>query len=138
MQGIRGFLFVLVITLLALLPSCGQHSNRDDASSTGVPQRESATHFSLDSALSELNSYGPPEGVDPTVFSQIKAALKDALIARREGKLTCTPPSGTGNAVTDLDLIDAGGGTADLTWHYYNLGDYDQNSVVNVADITPI
>jgi hypothetical protein len=92
MQGIRGYLFVLIITLLALLPSCGQDSSREDASSTGLSSMESDANFSLASALSEMDSYILPEAVDPAVFCQLKAALRKALIARSEGKLTRTPP----------------------------------------------
>jgi len=53
-------------------------------------------------------------------------------------KSVATPPTGDANKVTDLTILDNGDGTFTLSWHYKNLGDYDQNGTVGISDITPI
>jgi len=40
--------------------------------------------------------------------------------------------------VNDLTILDNGDGTFTLSWHYRNLGDYDQNGKVGISDITPL
>lgn len=93
---------------------------------------------SLSSSLAELEVLMPPQGTDQAVFAQLKSALRNALIARGEGKFASTPPEGDANYVDDLTVDDAGGGSYTLNWHYRNLGDYSQDGTVNVADITPL
>jgi len=53
-------------------------------------------------------------------------------------KSVATPPTGDANKVTDLAILDNGDGTFTLSWHYRNLGDYDQNGTVGIEDITPL
>ncbi len=119
---------------------------------------------SLDEALAELAAYPTPDGVDAELFAQLKAALGEALheqwgastsrsgvscefvgspgletdSPRGMGKFVSTPPTGEANRVDDLAIIDNGGGTYTLSWHYKNLGDYDQNGTVGISDITPL
>jgi len=40
--------------------------------------------------------------------------------------------------VHDLQLIDNGDGTYTLTWSYRNVGDYNQDGIVSISDITPL
>ncbi len=93
---------------------------------------------SLDSALAELGSLAPPDGVDQGVFAQLKAELARLLQARAEGKLPAAAPEGPENAIADLALTGDGESGFQLTWRYRNHGDYDQNGKVGVSDITPI
>ncbi|MBN2081893.1 hypothetical protein JW859_06745 [bacterium] len=51
-----------------------------------------------------------------------------------EGHIVSTPPNKPASAVGDL----AFDGTDTLTWHYVNIGDYNQDGEVGVADLTPI
>ncbi|MCB1222052.1 MAG: hypothetical protein H7A35_10260 [Planctomycetales bacterium] len=44
-------------------------------------------------------------------------------------------PAGSGSRIPDLS-VNAGNG--DVSFSYNNVGDYDQNSVVGIADITPL
>lgn len=78
-----------------------------------------------------------PAGVAPDVWSQLTAELTRVLAARNIDKVTSAPPSGDRNCVGDLH-IEQGGGEFLLAWSYACAGDYDQNSEVNVADLTPI
>ncbi|MCH7471576.1 hypothetical protein IIA79_01290 [bacterium] len=58
-------------------------------------------------------------------FAAGAAALKSAS----------TAPDSAGSVVPDL-LVNQS--TGDVTFSYYNQGDYDQNSEVNIADLTPL
>jgi len=112
---------------------------------------------SLDDALVELDALERPQGVDEALWTELKDALTSQLESRFSnrdsssahsrlesrdsrfgGKLVSTPPTGEANRVTDLAITDNGGGTYTLSWHYRNLGDYDQNGTVGISDITPI
>ncbi len=93
---------------------------------------------SLDNALVELGALEAPDGVDPALFGELKDALREALVARKVGKLISSPPVGSDNQVTDIKSRDNGNGTYDLTWYYRNLGDYDQDGAVGISDITPL
>jgi uncharacterized delta-60 repeat protein len=118
-----------VITLFAV--SCGSGARQHSA-------KPSFSAQTINSAIAEIGAMQAPIGADQAVFTQLKGALKAALIARLGLKLVSTPPTGAENAVPDFAITDTGGGTADLTWHYYNIGDYNQDGVVSVADITPL
>jgi uncharacterized delta-60 repeat protein len=115
---------------------------------------------SVSDALSELDALECPEGVDAGLWAELKGALEEALECRAatcgppltqtaEGqdggarvpalqKTASTPPTGEANRVNDLAIADNGDGTFTLSWHYRNLGDYDQNGKVAIADITPL
>jgi len=51
-----------------------------------------------------------------------------------ESRLVSTPPNKPASAVSNM----AFDGTDTLTWHYVNIGDYNQDGEVGVADLTPI
>jgi hypothetical protein len=54
-------------------------------------------------------------------------------------KAVSTAPGGGENKPTDLRLIEtATAGTYILRWHERNVGDYDNNGTVAIADITPL
>ncbi len=120
-------------------------------------------HQTLDEALVELEGMECPEGVDAALWAELKDALADALFCRArtcgaplgdyakmvdggaqvpalqgETRFVCTPPTGEANRVNDLTISDNGDGTYTLSWHYRNLGDYDQNGAVGIEDITPL
>jgi len=112
---------------------------------------------SLDDALAELDALETPDGVDPTLFEELKDALESQLESRFSnrdslpghsrlesrdsrygGKIASTPPAGDANQVKDLAVTDNGDGTFTLSWHYRNLGDYSQDGRVGIEDITPL
>jgi len=90
----------------------------------------------LVSLLEELTGLQPPPSVDKDVFTQIKEELAKRLSAKGVKKFTSTPPTSEANAVDDLALNSDG--TYTLTWSYKNLGDYNQDGIVDIADITPL
>ena len=48
------------------------------------------------------------------------------------------PPVGQPNLISDLTVTDAGNGQVTLGWTQVNVGDYDFNGQVNIADLTPL
>jgi len=143
--------------------------------------------IALDEALAELAALEAPEGVDEAAFSQLKAALRDALIhgvearhavplreeealVQRVGRefmpaegaarlksrstqsspttrrgaealpyrLVSNAPIGRKNRIEDLSYTVDCEGVFTLTWSYRNVGDYNQDGIVNIMDITPL
>ncbi len=102
----------------------------------------------LADVLKELDDLDTPPNVDANIFAQLKSALSSELStlnaqrspaeAGSTGRFASKPPTGPANRVTDLTLLDNGDGTFTLTWTYKNVGDYDQNGIVAIADITPL
>lgn len=93
---------------------------------------------SIEGEIAEIDAALLPAGVDPQVFEQLKAELKRVLQARGNSQLPITPPMGAGNKVTDLRLFVPEYYYPYLTWSYQNLGDYNQDKLVSVNDLTPI
>ncbi len=54
------------------------------------------------------------------------------------GRQAAQVPTGTYNAVDDLKIISQDSGTATLWWTEKNVGDYNNDSLVGVADLTPL
>jgi len=123
------------------------------------PWRDQQPTTALSEALAELSALPIPEGVDAGVFAQLKSALAEELSETRpstrdfspagearlkpsvlqEGrKFVSTPPTGPSNRVDDLEITDLGDGTYTLSWNYTNVGDYNQDGIVNIMDITPL
>jgi outer membrane protein assembly factor BamB len=102
--------------------------------------------MSLDEAQAELQALAVPVWVDKALFTQLKEALREALASSAGSvgetlpahRITSKPPSGEGNRIDDLAIVDNGDGTYTLTWSYRNTGDYDQSGMVEIADISPL
>ncbi len=160
MKAIRAGALVIIALFIF---SCGNHNRThtmlQDASSAPANTTQPQTQ-TLGDALAQLDALPVPEGVNPEVFMQLKAALREALECRARActapmditgdaenggvqapalqRIVSTPPTGDANRVNDLAIADNGDGTYSLTWHYRNLGDYNQDGVVGIADITPL
>ncbi len=165
---VRAIALTLTIAMLSLvLSTCGGGGKRavnppsigsgGQSQERVAPPIQAVIDISLDDALAELDAYPCPEGVDAELFAKLKAALGEALQETRSGELqfatplevsrpggresvriASTPPTSDENRVTDLELTDNGDETYTLSWHYRNLGDYDQSGTVGISDITPI
>jgi len=134
-------LAALVCASALIFTGCGGDGHRassipsigDTGSLAQAPQE-----ISVEAALAELEAMEGPEGVEAGLFQQLKDELARQLAARGAGKAVCIPPTGEGNQVRDLAVADNGDGSFNLTWHYWNVGDYNQDGSVSIADITPI
>jgi hypothetical protein len=123
----RNTLTVILLITMALLASCAAPRNaaRDASGSTGVQ--------------AQLSALQPPQGSDPRVFQLLKDELARQLAQNGSKSASAPPdPANTANDIADLRLELVGASDWTLTWHYRNVGDYDQNGIIGVADITPI
>jgi hypothetical protein len=97
MRKVLFFSLALAVLLLAVtLLGCGGGKSPTASNLNG------STYGSIDEALAELEALTPPEGVDPSLFEQLKDAFRKALESRG-GKITSTPPP---EAVDDLAAPD--------------------------------
>lgn len=129
---------LILLAIAAVISACGRGHGFMSTSLAGTTPQAMQPGESLADIQAQLDALQLPEGADAQAFTELKSALIESLAARGVDKFVSTPPSGSGNRVTDLMVTDNGGGTYGLTWHYRNLGDYDQNGAVGVSDITPI
>jgi hypothetical protein len=59
-------------------------------------------------------------------------------LARGGSKVASRPPTGAHNIIPDLTVNAIGAGEVSLAWTQRNVGDYDFNGEVNIADLTPL
>ena len=150
-EFVRGIALTLAFATLALaLTTCGGGKSAMNPPSIGYGGLQAAD--SLDSAFAELDALETPEGVDEALWIELKDALASLLTTSNErlpakalatvgpttSRLASVPPTGESNRVTDLAITDNGDDTFTLSWHYRNLGDYDQDGVVSIEDIIPL
>jgi hypothetical protein len=124
--------FTLIVMLSGLI-SCG--TSKDALPTAGLDTP--ALSQSLQQALSELDILPTPQGADAANFAGLKAALRKMLIARGSSKLASAAPGSARSKVTDL-AVAQDGASARFHWSYRNEGDYNQDSAVNVQDLTPL
>ena len=133
--------FVLVAAMVVLVSGCGG-GRRQAVPPTSVDL--STGGAVLAAVQAELDALPTPEGVDEALFARLKQALAEALANREgglsstEGKVVATPPRGPKNQIDDLALTQQGTVSGDLSWSYRNSGDYNQDSLVTILDVTPL
>jgi PKD repeat protein len=120
----RACFAIFTLALIMLLAGC-----------TSQTAGRAKTRLAPDSQA-QLNALQTPQGVDPAVFRQLKDELARQLSLRR--KTASSPPIGVENTPANVHFTDNGGGSFTLEWDYRNIGDYNQDKVVDVADITPL
>ncbi len=80
-----------------------------------------------------------PQGaaaIAPEELAQVTGAvLAPAGAAARN---TSAPPMNESGRVTDLTARSGAGGTAIFAWGFRNPGDYNQDGIVNIQDLTPL
>jgi|GEM_PF-2140674 len=128
------FALLAALALVVMLCACGKRRNSPPALTVPpVPQ-------TLGEIAREIDALPVPDGVNPELFLKLKAALKEELAKREAAGVSFArlPVVGDENIVDDLDFQEDGLGGWELTWHYKNVGDYEQDGAVFVEDITPI
>ncbi|MBN2081554.1 hypothetical protein JW859_05020 [bacterium] len=86
-------------------------------------------------ALAELDAQPVPAGVDSDVYDQLKAEFTRVMMELYpDGKLpaACPPADESCCSVTVLDCDN------ELSWYMENPGDYNQDGLVSVNDLTPL
>ncbi len=129
---------MLAVVFAMLLACGGRKSTIGSPLPGGKDKPRVSMEHDLANVLLELDAAQAPAGVDSALFAQLKEALRAALEDRYHGKFVATPPTGPDNEIPDFNFEDNGDGTHTFSWSYYNVGDYDQNGTINIADITPI
>jgi PKD repeat protein len=125
-----------VFITLVLLWCCGcggQHSS-------GAPQEpdQSAVNArALAETLRQLDALPNPAGADPQHWAELKDAFR-RLLTKGKSKFSCQAPGSGRSQVDDLTVTAGGGGNADFNWTYRSEGDYNQNGVVGLDDLTPL
>ncbi|MCB1188281.1 PKD domain-containing protein [bacterium] len=133
MKGLVGKIGVGILVLM--LSSCGGNSAQPDI----TPQQQaSGTVRDISAELSRLAELQAPEGTDSAQFQQLKDELRRILEQYADGKVVSKAPGTAHGKVDDFSLTVMSGGAAHMEWTYFNRGDYDQNSEVNVSDLTPV
>ena len=84
--------------------------------------------------LSLLEALPAPAGTDEAVFAALKAELARVLSAQGVERFVSAPPLAE-SSQAPLSWDD---GTSTLSWGYYSTGDYNQDSLVSINDITPL
>lgn len=133
----RTCFFLLLLSLLSL-SACG--GSAFNPARPRLQQHQGTV--SLSQMLAELDALQPPLGSNTAQFAELKQALRTYLENSGVRKFTAKAPAGATNAVDDLtpDLLfdDQGNEQDRVSWSYRNIGDYDQNSEVNVADLSAL
>jgi hypothetical protein len=101
------------------------------------PGIQSAPHeLTMEAALVQIESLPVPAGADAAQFEDLRTALHAQLQRSHIAKWTSAAPDDEANKVADLYLAKVDDTTATARWTYRNVGDYDQNSEVNIADLS--
>jgi len=148
-----GCLFVAIAAVTtALLASCKAGGERGKQLSLGAGDTAMVATapraVTLDEALEDLEALARPPGVAPALWQRLKDRLRESLISRQPSKGVCIAPlahqddddrGDNRNIIEDLCYWQPKNLRAKgMEFHYRNLGDYDQNGIVAIADITPI
>jgi hypothetical protein len=119
--------FVLLL-FVPTLSACGAESSGPEPSAD----------LTLAQARNQLAHLAPPAGTAPSEFEQLRTALEQHLAASGKTRWTAAAPADTANQVTDFYLTRVDADTATAHWTYRNVGDYNQDSQVNISDLTPL
>ncbi len=152
---LSGAIVCLAVLMLAIVGSCGK--SRTSAPSINVEPASKSGHSVLsrrnippiEELLEELDALDKPPEVDSALWASLKADMREWLLETfGDGKGVSRYPGddedppvylGTNDYVKARKLVwKAAGAYGKLEWRYVNDGDYNQDSQVSIADITPL
>jgi PKD repeat protein len=113
-----------------LLAGC---SGGDGAGLSGGAAGAPAARVDEPGALAAL---AVPDGVEPELWDMLTAELSRVL-AERDAAATrtaSTPPMGE----TSATVLTYNASASTLAWRYYSHGDYNQDGLVGISDLTPL
>jgi PKD repeat protein len=146
----RVFLGVLFAVLLV---GCGGGDTASLLSNATETPATLAGAPGAQASLAELEAVAPPEGVDAGLWDRLTAELGRVLAEREvaaagdtttattgdtamgaSGKLASAPPVGEASAT----VLTYNAAASTLSWRYYSIGDYNQDGLVSINDLTPL
>jgi len=146
-------LIVLALVTLLIPASCGRGRSglnpmKPQVFNRGSPAGEAAASEpqSLDEALSELDSLPMPPQADPETWLALKTKLRALLTAKLGAGKSVSKCGGYSKDYVkprnlhwekDNRLINPSA-YGKLIWTYVNDGDYTQDGIVAISDVTPI
>lgn len=131
---------VLAALLLIIAASCGHGNNTTLPTTMGSPRTASSHTASIEKALTELDSLPCPAGVTPETWAKVKDSFRNVAQDRLAGKEALQLQDyDYDTAVPDLKWEQPNfNGLVALTWGYVLPGDYNQNGLVEISDLTPL
>jgi len=158
--ALSGGLVILAVLVFVLIGSCGKGKSASSLlapqeSVRGSPSVETETRKlpSLDEVLAQLDALEKPGEADPKAWVSVKAKLRRLLVEKyRQGKSVSKyvpgyDPEDPNHTSASKDYVkprnlqwvaDCNYTYGKLVWTYVNDGDYDQNSIVSISDLTPL
>ena len=125
---------ILLIQFFSL--SCGGLGKAPPTSvKGGAGTRGAPGAVALSDVLKQLDRLTPPSSVSPTDFVLFKEAFADHISELGRERFASNPPTKPSGKVNDLRLFIEEDGRIHLDWSYKNHGDYNQDGIVDVADI---
>jgi len=137
-QAVRPVLALgLLCVILSLLFSCqgepsGVASFRNPGASRGIRS------YTIQEIVKDADSLLPACHLCTKTYELLKEEFIRLVRSQFVGKLVATPPIGTRNKVSDLSITGIGDGLFSVAWSYVNIGDYNQDGIVDVADVSPL
>jgi hypothetical protein len=130
----------LALLLLTIAASCGHGRNTTLPSTSKPHQTASSTTAALENALTQLDSLPCPAGVTAETWARVRNAFRDAAEGRLSEKAADQLRDyDDDTAVLDLEWEQTEfSGPVTLTWGYVLPGDYNQDGVVDITDLTPL
>lgn len=126
---------VLVSALAILLCSCGGH--HDFSIAPDVVQNAADAPSTLAETLKQLDALPIPAGVEAQQWVMLKVELR-RLLTQGKSKFSSQAPLSSRSKVDDLTVTPSGGGNAEFHWTYRSEGDFNQNGLAGLDDLTPI
>mgnify|MGYP003592244366 CR=1 FL=1 len=148
----RLLVVLLAALLLVLSGSCGKKKAKTvmggsrPATKMGQGILNGRSVPPLEDLLAELDTLQKPTSVDPQLWSSMKAELHDRLVSALGGgkKASIYQPPPPANCVKarclrwEATSTDTTTDWGKLTWRYVNDGDYNEDGIVSIADVTPL
>ncbi|MBN2081213.1 hypothetical protein JW859_03285 [bacterium] len=100
----------------------------------GITSAENPEGTTLTQALNDLANSTTPANVDTDTYDLLKTELARVLSERGVDRFVSAPPATAASAA----VLTFDGGTSTLAWGFASAGDYNQNGLVEVADLTPL
>jgi len=135
-----GLSLVVTAAFILITSACGSAqplSTQPSAPDSATQPDAAVWEGTMQEALNDLAVLPAPENLSSEDFQALKRALLQALLASGVRAISAVPLS-PASAVNDLTAWANEDSSAQLCWTYRNQGDYDQNSEVNISDLTAV